>query len=47
MQVTTNGLDLAKNIFQAHGITDEGVSAKSSSRQTSTISGDAGVPIRR
>ena len=24
MQVTTIGLDLAKNIFQAHGITDEG-----------------------
>ena len=24
MQVTTVGLDLAKNIFQAHGITDEG-----------------------
>ena len=24
MQVTTIGLDLAKNIFQVHGITDEG-----------------------
>ncbi len=24
MQVTTIGLDLAKNIFQIHGVTDEG-----------------------
>jgi transposase len=24
MQVTTVGLDLAKNLFQAHGITDDG-----------------------
>jgi hypothetical protein len=24
MQVTTVGLDLAKNIFQVHGITDDG-----------------------
>ncbi len=24
MQVTTIGLDLAKNVFQVHGITDDG-----------------------
>lgn len=31
MQVTTVGLDLAKNIFQVHGITEDG-SVRSTSR---------------